>query len=150
MWAVAHPSTGHEGRVEAGRERVEDAEPGHDRAGAGTDAASGGCRPGGEGRRRGPGGDRVPAGDGRAPAPGIADGADGHAVRIEADRCGAARPTDLPAEARAPSVRPSTVRCGVHTSTGAGRVERRGVDEGHGGGVHRGRGDRQRQPGSGA
>ena len=39
-WAAAHPSTGHEGRVEAGRERVEDAEPGHDRAGAGADAAS--------------------------------------------------------------------------------------------------------------
>ena len=144
MWAVAHPSTGHEGRFEAGREPVEDAEPGHDRAGAGADAVSGGCRPGGEGRADEVlGGDRVPAGDGRAPAPGIADG---HAVRIEADRGGADRPTDLPAEARAPSVRPSTVRCGVHTSTGAGQVERRGVDEGHGGGFTGRRGDGQRQP----
>ena len=95
--------------------------------------------------------------DGRAPAPGHRRTArPGHAVRIEADRGGAARPTDLPAEARAPSVRPSTVRpstvrCGVHTSTGAGRVERRGEDEGRGGGVHRGAGATgKREPGSGA
>ena len=40
------------------------------------------------GRWPDPGGDRVPATVGR-PAQGIADGADGHAVRIEADRGGA-------------------------------------------------------------
>ena len=81
MWAVAHPSTGHEGVSRRAGSVSKGAEPGHDRAGAGA---------------------------------------------------------DLPAEAGAPSVRPSTVRCGVHPSTGAGRVERRGVDEGHGGGIHRG------------
>ena len=70
MWAAAHPSTGHEGRVEAGREPVEDAEPSHDRAGAGADAASVAVAGVASVTGRGLGGVRVPAGDGRAPAPG--------------------------------------------------------------------------------
>ena len=45
MWTAAHPSTGHERRVEGG-------EPGHDRAGAGADAAPEAAAVGGE-RRRG-------------------------------------------------------------------------------------------------
>ena len=82
-----------------------------------------GCRLGGGCR----GGEASPAGGWRRSGAGpraSRTARPGHAVRIEADRCDAARPTDIPAEARAPSVRPSTVRCGVHTSTGAGRVER--------------------------
>ena len=43
------------GRVEADREPVEAAEPGHDRAGAGADAAPVAAAGGGERRRRAPG-----------------------------------------------------------------------------------------------
>ena len=122
MRAVAHPSTGHEGRVEAGRERIEDAEPGHDRAGAGADAASvaaaGVASVTGRGLT-GLAGRLVTVG--RRPQ-GIAAGADGHAARIEADS---------PVES-APRCGRRRSRCGgpwsmdAYPSTGAGRVEWRG------------------------
>ena len=124
------------------RRRVEDAEPGHDRAGAGAACRlGGGCR----GWRASPAGlltaARGPAGDGRAPAPehrgrrGRPRGA--HRGRLDRGGCS---PTYRPTvrSARAPSVRPSDGAVdGVHTSTGAGQVERRGGgSEGHGGGLH--------------
>ena len=55
---VGNSATGHEGRVEAGREPVEAAEPGNDRAGAGADAAPMAAAGGGERCRRAPGGGR--------------------------------------------------------------------------------------------
>ena len=115
------------GRVGAGRERGEDAEPGHDLAGAG--AAAGVASVTGRGM----------AGlacrlvtVGRRPQ-GIADGANGHAARIEADRAGV--PTYLGAGRRRRG-HGGPWSIDAHPSTGAGRMERRG--------------DRQRQPGSGA
>ena len=131
MWAVARPSTGHEGRVES-RSRP----PNRVRTGPEPVRMPPRWRLPGVASVTGWGLARVEcrlATVGRRPQ-GIADGADGHAERIEADRT---VPTYLRRHAPL-SVRAPTPRCGgpwsidAHTSTGSGREGRGGAATGSG------------------